>query len=95
MDNIVQLDDHRGWLSGKAVCLHCGHEWPAVSPVGTYTDLECSKCNTHHGVMDFGIRPPTENIWVCDCGSELFFVATEGLFCRACGHKASFDDCIA
>jgi len=94
MGEVVQLEREYPHLSGEAICTNCGHEWQAVVPVGVTMHLECPECHTHQGLLNYGIEPPTEKVWECQCGEQLFFVTPEGLYCRRCGALANFDSCI-
>jgi Zn finger protein HypA/HybF involved in hydrogenase expression len=82
-NNVVSLDDHRPHISGTAKCMDCGHEWPAVAPIGVCT-LECPKCGTMRGTWKFDVSRD-EPYWTCNCGNKLFYMTPEGMFCPRCG----------
>lgn len=39
------------WISGFAVCRHCGHVWTAVVPYGQFFSLECPVCHNLVGEL--------------------------------------------
>ena len=83
-NNITNLDEYRPHLSGLARCLHCGHEWVSVSPVGMFAGLSCPQCNMEKGVR-VGVAYPAEML-ECDCGCNVFFASREfGNTCVVCG----------
>ena len=73
-------------LSGLAQCISCKHRWQAVALVGT-KELECPECGLNKGRFRNVCMPPQdEQIWVCDCGCELFVVSKKnGYMCVECG----------
>ncbi len=86
MAEIVSLDQKRlensPHLSGHAHCVHCGHKWVAVAPVGT-RELECPECHTIKGAFTGGCEP--EIGWTCNCGCYLFTISPKGVICWECG----------
>lgn len=70
--------------AGPARCIQCGHQWSAVSPVGT-AELECPKCKTMKGVFLYPTAPRADAMWRCNCGSDLFYIIPEGCQCYQCG----------
>lgn len=76
-------DDQHG--SGPAFCLSCNHTWSAVVPMGT-TILECPACHRHTGRLKFEFYPSDDQqVRVCDCGNQLFYLTPEGHLCANCG----------
>jgi hypothetical protein len=86
----ISLSDYKaqqlGHLRGSARCLHCGHSWQVVTVPGTVSGFECSQCGFGQGVLE-GLLVP-ENRFVCDCGSDLYFILKEGCMCILCGVMA-------
>jgi len=72
-------------LAGEARCLSCLHEWTAVTPVGTFRDLECPACGLAKGVLKYGVVP--ERVWTCNCGCDLFCLSgiSMKMLCYQCG----------
>lgn len=77
---------------GKAICLGCRHEWEAIAPMGTYTDLECAECGLFKGVTKHPFGCDEGDLeFRCTCGCEALTVykrAKDGRFytrCMACG----------
>lgn len=77
-------EDREPHASGLARCLECGHEWHAIAPVGT-TQLECSECKTMKGIFTLPFAP--NEYLLCACGSDLFYVTRNGVFCPKCGEE--------
>ena len=75
-------------LAGKAVCLHCGHEWAAVAPIGTTELMECPKCRLFKGIYKYGCVRKELPHWECDCGNQFFAVTEHGYYCPLCGEWA-------
>jgi hypothetical protein len=86
--NVVSLakarEERSPHLSGEARCLQCGHEWAAVSPVGT-TVLECPSCRLPKGVFRGLVTPNSPTIWICHCKCDTFWLTPQGAFCQLCG----------
>ena len=76
-------------LAGEAKCLACGNKWVAVAPVGTCA-LECPACGTWKGAFMAFCRPDNGDIWVCKCGSDLFYFTRSGGFCASCAAPQVF-----
>lgn len=78
-------------LSGSAVCKICDHKWDFISPVGT-VGLECPEC---HNFQGYPVAPVfiDEDHWQCNCGSQLFCITRNKIYCPLCGlsHKP-FDE---
>lgn len=91
MAEVTNLDDYRPHGAGEAKCLACGYEWVAVAPTGTL-QLECSECGLMKGVFK-GLYYPSKDdeIWVCNCGNDLFVIAKRGIICTKCGTWQVFD----
>lgn len=86
-DKVVSLDDHRPHSSGHARCLHCQHEWQAVSPVG-YDYFQCPQCELHKGIYVGLTIPPT--VMICagsNCESYFFAIDPCGPICILCGTR--------
>jgi Zn finger protein HypA/HybF involved in hydrogenase expression len=69
-------------VSGKARCMTCQHEWVAVAPIGTDW-LECPKCGGMKGFFKFQCEQEGEH-WRCKCGSWLFAITQNGVYCPNC-----------
>ena len=77
-------------LRGPARCLHCGHEWEAVTPEGIVASLECPQCSLYKGVLQGVTEPDHSTRWVCNCGCDLFYILpSDGCQCLMCGVIAS------
>ena len=94
MSNVIDFDAAKKGsektvctLTGPAICTHCKHEWTAVTPVGNHDNLECYACGLFMGIIGAPVVP--REVWVCDCGSELFCLTKAGAACRACGLVSS------
>ncbi|MBL3825148.1 MULTISPECIES: hypothetical protein [unclassified Marinobacter] len=93
MSNVIDLDSMKPHLSGPAICTECQHEWQAVMVKERDAELmECPSCRKFFGVMRGPQVPDT--MWRCKCGSNLFYLTTDGHQCRSCG-KVSLDWCNA
>jgi hypothetical protein len=82
----AEPDEREPHLVGPARCLHCNHTWEAAAPSGTLT-FECPVCSLMKGVrMGLCVPPPTEPVWVCCCGGDLFMLRKAGApMCVRCG----------
>lgn len=81
--NARQKHDPHG--TGEAFCIHCGHTWTAVAPVGV-VDLECPVCQTMKGKWRFEFQPARGTmVRECNCGNQLFYLTEEGHLCANCG----------
>ena len=97
-DNIVNLEDHQpsetGYMTGKAICTACGHEWVEVAVPLPTDDLECPQCGTMRGYFVHPLEP-VEGTPKWYCGSchqgYLFYVTPTGTFCARCSAKQTFD----
>jgi len=83
MADIINLDEHRPHLSGRAHCMACGHDWVAVAPVGDAT-LICPECGLRKGLFQHFIDHEGER-WVCACGCDVFCITREHTYCILCG----------
>ena len=72
-------------LRGPARCMHCQHEWEAVSPEGVIDCLECPACRLPTGVRKGMCEPEKGVRWVCTCGCDLFYILVHGCQCLMCG----------
>lgn len=75
---------------GPAVCLGCRHEWVAVAPEGTSSNLRCPSCDLPKGTAKFPFGASTgDTVLVCHCGSEALTAYQHGgrlyVRCMACG----------
>lgn len=77
-------DDETPWINGKARCIGCGHEWQAVTPAGKPQGLECPECHALKGVIR-GMAIAEGEIFICDCGNDLYFIYRNGMLCANCG----------
>lgn len=84
---IIDIFAKQPHLSGEALCLHCQHEWIAVSPIGTLA-LECPGCKLVKGVYK-GLCTP-DILWECQCGCKHFFISEEAAMCCHCGIEQNF-----
>lgn len=74
-------------LVGPAKCLHCGHEFVAVSEPGVFY-FTCPACGLDKAVRAGLCQPPEgAEIWTCECGSEALYAAPEALRCLVCGAR--------
>lgn len=73
--------------TGVAICVHCRHEWAAVTPVGAGS-LECPKCGTHRATWKHPFAAETP-IYHCRCGNEYFVLHTDPILCANCGTQHS------
>lgn len=72
-------------LSGKAVCLCCGHRWVAVCPVGAARGFECPACHLMRGELAGSVHLDNEDHWECACGCDLFKITMARVYCPNCG----------
>jgi Zn finger protein HypA/HybF involved in hydrogenase expression len=84
MNNVINLDEARPHLSGKARCLDCKHEWEAVAPLGA-TWLQCPGCSLFRGRFIGEILRDKLLHYTCNCGNDLFYVTLDGTYCPNCG----------
>lgn len=92
MGEVVALRPRDGgeWLSGRALCCSCQHEWVAVSPVGTDW-LGCPECHLMKGRYFYHVEPKVgTQMWVCGCGCNVFTVSPECVYCVGCGAEQEF-----
>lgn len=88
MQKIIKFPEpEKPHKTGKAVCLACGNEWVAVSPIGTVW-LECPECKTVKGLEKFTCVRETSH-WECNCGNDLFHATPDGFYCPKCGAWAN------
>ena len=91
MDNdskVVSLAEHRFNIShnrGKARCMHCSHEWEAVVPIGVLECFECPSCHLMRGMFRYPFVKEGQQVWVCNCGNDLFHMTPNGMYCPNCG----------
>jgi len=94
MADIVRLptkEERAPHLAGKARCLHCKHEWEAVSPIGVYSELECPSCHLFRGIFKATCGAAQgEQRWVCNCGCDVFVLFQPVFRCINCGTSQSF-----
>lgn len=79
---VINLDEHRPHMTGRARCIGCKHEWVSVGPVGV-TTFECPNCSAMKGIYVNLCYPSDDSkvlIFVCECGNDLFI-------CRGDGYK--------
>jgi Zn finger protein HypA/HybF involved in hydrogenase expression len=85
----LERDPH---TSGEAICLHCRHTWQAVAPVAVF-DLECPECRTMQGVWNYHLMPANGDVFVCNCGNNLFILQSNGRkMCPACGTYSDWNE---
>lgn len=78
------------WLSGKARCSLCRHEWQAESPKGTDW-LECPECLMMKARYVHDAIPKDDvEIWSCACGCDVFRVTRTSAFCINCATEQEF-----
>lgn len=86
MGNVTDINDYKPHLSGEAKCMHCAHEWVAVSPVGEHSGFECPSCSLFKGVfVGESLPEPDQPFWQCNCGCDVFSLTPNGAMCRNCG----------
>ena len=94
MGDVVSFFDRAPHSAGRAKCLGCSHEWDAVAAIGSEC-LECHECGMHKGEFMGNYVPSVEDdVYVCNCGSDSFFVLRTGVFCRGCGAETPFFDLV-
>lgn len=76
------------WMSGRARCLTCAHEWAGVAPRGIGT-LKCPSCMTFHGAFVGAVTRSGEDHYQCACGNQMFCLTAKRVYCAHCGkdHK--------
>lgn len=91
MSNVTNISDYRPHKSGLAICLHCSHEWAAVSQINVH-NLECPECGLEKGVYQ-GLASPPEGslVYECECGCQRFEILISGAFCINCGQTHTFE----
>jgi hypothetical protein len=72
-------------LRGPARCMRCDHRWEAVSPEGVISSFECPECGLFTGVFEGVTEPEHGTRWVCNCGSDLFYILPDYCQCLMCG----------
>ena len=72
-------------LRGPARCLGCGACWEAVVPEGTIVGFACPQCHLYKGVFEGVCEPEGGCRWVCDCGSDIYYILSYGCQCVMCG----------
>jgi DNA-directed RNA polymerase subunit RPC12/RpoP len=90
MADIVELDEHRPYLSGFVKCLHCGHIWEDRAIIRndkTFPVKECPKCGLCQGHFLYSVAPNEgDNVFTCGCGCDSFFIIkNRGYRCMRCG----------
>ncbi len=92
--NVVPLarkeDSEEQWRQGPAVCLGCKHEWVLVSQVNGQTDgFKCPSCDMDKGAIRGLHIYRSEDHFECKCGSLLFSMTRQRVYCPNCGlnHK--------
>lgn len=80
-------------IVGPVRCFGCRHEWTAEADVGV-TEFECPTCATMKGRRMGVVLPKDGELWVCNCGNELFFITPiGGPLCANCGvYHRPYDD---
>ena len=90
--SVVDINSRRPHQSGPAKCLHCLHEWTAVSPVGENV-LDCPKCELSKGIYSAIYAPAAGDVlFRCECGREHFYVIPTGVLCANCGTITNFSE---
>lgn len=69
-------------ISGKCICLKCGHGWVGEAPRSTVS-LTCPECSLNAGV--FCSLPVPDTAWECTCGCFHMFVSPKEIVCCLCG----------
>jgi hypothetical protein len=88
-DNVVSLLTRRPHMAGEVICMECKYTWSAAAPTGTAI-LECPGCRCTKGVWRHPASPaPGTEVWICQCGSDLFLLRPEGAWCVRCATWAS------
>lgn len=79
-------------VEGPAKCLACGHKWEAFVLLEENTfGIPCPECKLERGEFVYGLAP-SDPIYICPCGNDLFYVTPSGPFCLKCGYTISFED---
>lgn len=84
INNVLKFEECISHNTDKAVCLQCGKSWIAVAPVNTQ-QLECPACHNFTGIFEQH-KSDVDLIYTCTCGSEVWYVAPEGVTCPNCGY---------
>lgn len=77
-------------INGEAKCMSCQHEWSAIVPQGVF-EFQCPNCKLMKGAFNKSIDP-NEDIFSCNCGCEVWFIAKSGLFCANCANKVNYSE---
>lgn len=75
--------------SGEAQCVHCGHAWIAVVPVGV-DSFQCPSCGIWKGIFSGLCVQQNTQHWQCRCGSFYFSVSLNAIYCVKCGQEQAF-----
>lgn len=93
MGQIIDLSDKKlensPHTEGKASCVLCGHVWHAVVPSGVIW-FECPQCATLHGTFVNTVLKDAPH-WHCGCGSALFHITPDEVYCPVCGARQVFE----
>lgn len=95
-NNVVQFNrpPDKSLAEGPAHCIGCKHQWHAVVPVGDLW-LKCPSCEAHKGILDYphGVEEDgITEIWLCNCGGDVFYILRHATYCCNCGLPQNFDD---
>lgn len=88
----VEAEPH---AQGDATCIGCKHKWHAVAHAEQLKEndgwLECPACGTNKGRMAWPFVPSIgSKVWTCHCGSDIFYVLSDGTLCPNCGNMQDF-----
>jgi len=87
MNRVTNLSEYRAQREphkeGTAICANCGHEWVAIAPLGVM-ELECPECRCMKGYFVHPCEKEAKH-WTCNCGSILFSITPDGVYCPNCG----------
>lgn len=75
------------YVTGQSRCLNCKFEWVAIAEDYVAIGLECPSCGLFQGVFIGLIVPKLR--FVCNCGSDLYYIIPDGCQCVRCGSIAT------
>jgi ribosomal protein S14 len=97
MGEIVDITSNQPHWSGAAVCVGCGHEWIATTPITPNIDIfRCPSCGLNKGIYRGLYIPNTEEIvlW-CICENGFFSVLQDHVQCIRCGRGHFYADILS
>lgn len=95
MSNVISLkkpSPNDIQIEGPAVCMGCRHKWTHIDNKGTVS-FECPSCKAQKGAWNGAVVPNDDDeIFICKCENDLFFIMRDRIWCANCGICHSFDD---